>query len=389
MLLYAVELHRRSTHPAAPPFTNEWEEIGPGYGYGPAFGHWDVVHEILDLLPTEPERALTQLLNDIRLQDDAGFIPGAIWMPGSPGSRGHGGRAAWDRGAQGHPPVWVVAADAYLALHPSRELMQEFYDRAVKQIGWFDAHRKATPEGYFYNDILLGKWESGVDEGIRFDDAARGNFACVDTTAHVFQLCHYAAQWAAALGLPSTPWAGRAAALQTFIQTQLYDADTHFFYDSWAVSNPKMRHLAFEGLWPLYVGAASPAQAGRIIDQYVLNPQAFFTPHPIASVGAGDPKFELRMWRGPAWNSMTYWTAQACVRYGRPDAARKLLEAALDNTAVQFAKTGKIWEFYHPYGGNPADLARKPHTKQNQPWPDYLGHNPLLAMARLYDAVSK
>ena len=65
-----------------------------------------------------------------------------------------------------------------------------------------------------------------------------------------------------------------------------------------------------------------------------------------------DPKFELRMWRGPAWNCMTYWAARGCLRYDRADAARKLLEAALDATATQFERTGTIWEFYHPQLGD-------------------------------------
>ncbi len=47
MLKYVAELHRKSTHPATYPFNYEWEEIGPGYIYGPAFGHWDIIHQVL------------------------------------------------------------------------------------------------------------------------------------------------------------------------------------------------------------------------------------------------------------------------------------------------------------------------------------------------------
>lgn len=135
----------------------------------------------------------------------------------------------------------------------------------------------------------------------------------------------------------------------------------------------------------MVVGAATPAEARRVIDEWVLNPRRFLTKHPLPSVAFSDAKFELRMWRGPTWNSMTYWTARGCVRYGRPDAARTVLEAALDDTAEQFARTGQIWEFYHPFGGHPEDVARKPQTKRNEPWTDYLGHNPLFAMARLWE----
>lgn len=54
-------------------------------------------------------------------------------------------------------------------------------------------------------------------------------------------------------------------------------------------------------------------------------------------------------------------------------------------SSAQFGKTGTIWEFYHPFGGNESDLLRKPHAGFPLPFPDYMGHNPLLAMAKLYN----
>jgi putative isomerase len=80
----------------------------------------------------------------------------------------------------------------------------------------------------------------------------------------------------------------------------------------------------------------------------------------------------------------TYWAARGAARYGRREQARALLEAALDDTAAQFQRTGTIWEFYSPLGGRPEDLKRKPQTKRNEPFSDYLGHNPMLAMARMW-----
>lgn len=387
MLAYAVDLHVRDTHAPTPPFSRPWEEIGAGYGYGPAFGHWDIVHIILDELPTAPRHAEQQLLNDVGLQLPNGFLPGSIYMPGSPAAGD--GPAKFDPGNQGHPPVWVVAADDYMAETGDRSHLRAFYTAATRQIGWFERARRAEPDGFFYTDIRDHKWESGVDEGVRFDGAAMGPKACIDATCHVYQLCTFAAKWARLLGEDPAPWDARAARLRHYITTGLWDNASGYFYDSWAIANPKERTGAFEGLWPLIVGAAEPWQAGRVIDGWVLNPDRFLTKHPIPTVAVDDPKFELRMWRGPAWNSMTYWVARACIRYGHPDAAHLLLGRALDDTAAQFARTHTIWEFYHPQGGRPEDLQRKPTTKRNLLWPDYMGHNPVLAMARLWAATGQ
>jgi hypothetical protein len=401
MLEYDILLHRVDTHPAMPPFEFPWEDTGRGYGYGPGTGHWDLVHEILDVLPEAPEHAREQLLNDVRLQLPSGFLPGLYWMrtpkPTDDPKIYDPAQAKYSP-TQGNPPVWVVAADDFLdATGRDPQATQEFLDRLKLQIGWFERERRAQPDGFLYLDIINRKWESGVDEGIRFDDsglaaAHPSSTACVDATAHVYQMYVYAAKWARELGLDPAQFEARAGHLRTFIQTRLWSEQDGFFYDSWMLDGsvpPGLRTHSFEGMWPMVVGAASPAQGRRVVDEWLMRKDRFFTPHPIATVAASDPKIELRMWRGPVWNSMTYWAARGALRYDRRDVARQLLEAALDDTAAQFERTGQLWEFYSPFNGHPEDLKRKPTTQRNQPFPDYMGHNPLLAMARLWAACSK
>ena len=133
----------------------------------------------------------------------------------------------------------------------------------------------------------------------------------------------------------------------------------------------------------MIVGAATDEQAHGVIEN-LMNPKLFLSQHPLTTVAMNEPGFELRMWRGPAWNSMTYWAAIGCLRYQRSDAAATLLQMALEQSAKQFDETGTIWEFYHPRGGDPKKVARKPGSQQNFPCPDYLGHNPLIAMSMLW-----
>ena len=400
MLAYDVMLHEVDTHAAEPPFEFPWEDTGRGYGYGPGFGHWDLVHEILDVLPPAPNHAREQLLNDVRMQLPSGFLPGLYWMRKPSTAKADPGiyddANAKYSPTQGNPPLWVVAADDYLQQTGNdRALMAEFLKTARLQLGWFERERRARPDGFLYLDIVNHKWESGVDQGIRFDDsglaaAHPGSTACVDATSHVYQEYVYAAKWARALGQDARPLEARAEHLRTFIQTKLWDEKNGFFYDSWILdgsTSGRARTNSFEGMWTMVVGAATPRQGQRVVDEWMMRKDRFFTPHPIATVAASDPRFELRMWRGPVWNSMTYWAARGALRYGRPQAARQLLEAALDDSAAQFDRTGQVWEFYSPFGGHPEELKRKPETKRNLPFPDYLGHNPLLAMARMWAAI--
>jgi hypothetical protein len=58
----------------------------------------------------------------------------------------------------------------------------------------------------------------------------------------------------------------------------------------------------------------------------------------------------------------------------------------LDAASIQYERTGKIWEFYHPDLGSQTELTRKPYNKEpNLPCTDYIGHNPFFALARLWE----
>jgi len=380
MLRYAAELHERATHPPAGPLREAWEDTGPGYCYGPAFGHWDIVHAVLDVLPAEPDHARRQIRNALALQREDGMLPAIVWF------RPEGVRTEYE---QSHPPVWPAAVDAWTEATGSQELLETALEAASRQLAWFGAHRRAPDGGFYYQDITTGRWESGVDEGVRFEARPVEPFALADSTSHVWLLADAAARWAQALGRDGRLFAEKAEAIAAFVRDRLFDDETGFFRDAAAVGRADAAPLGFEGMWPLAVGAAAEDQAARAIEENLLAPERFFTAHPIATVARSDPRFDLRMWRGPAWNSMTHWAARGCVRYGRPDAARRLLEAALDASAREFRRTGTIWEFYHPDGGRPEDLERKPGRPQKGPSRDYLGHNPLLAMARLWRATAK
>ncbi|MGG1519362.1 trehalase family glycosidase [Paenibacillus oryzisoli] len=377
MLVYTAELHERNMHPASAPFPYPWEEIGIGYFASPAFGHWDLIHQVMDSLPCEPLHARHQLLNNLALQGADGHVPGTIWLWNN--------QVKWST-VTGNPPVWPIAVQEHYELHGDLSLPEACYEPLLRQLGWFERKRKAEGEGYFYTDILTHSWESGIDDGVRYDAVQTGAFACIDATCHVYQMYEHAAKWAELLGheADKARFAARAEQLGAYIRERLYAEDAGFFYDSWSVNNPALRRTTMDGMWPIVVGAATKEQANSVIDRYLLNPERFFTAHPIPAVSLDDPGFELRMWRGPTWNSMTYWAARGCVRYGRTDAALKLLEKALDATAEQFERTETVWEFYHPHLGEQTALARKPYTDVNEPCRDYLGHNPAIALARLW-----
>jgi glycogen debranching enzyme len=337
-------------------------------------GHWDIVHATIDVLADEPQHARNQIVNNLATQAANGQFAHIVW---------------WRPGLQveykcSHPPVWPAAAQMLLERTKDRELMAMSRDAVLRQIAWFEANRRAPDGGFYYVDMLDRLFESGVDLGVRFDALHERAAACVDACSHVWWLYDHAIRWSQELGVDSGDLPSRAQTLSAFVRRELFDPATGFFHDAWSIGRSEARPMAFEGIWPLVVGLADDEQASRVLD-HVANPDEFLTTHPIATVAANDPTFELRMRRGPAWNSMTYWAATAARRYGRCDLARMLLERALDDTATQFDRTGTVWEFYHPFGGHPEEVKRKPN--RDVPSRDYVGHNPLIAMATMWEQV--
>ncbi len=380
LLTYVARLHGRSTHAPRYPLRYPWEEIGPGYRFAPAFGHWDIVLAALDSIIAEPEHARNQIRNLLSLQLNSGLIGGTVWMS----------QHAPDTNLYNFPPVWVHAVEEFCNIHHDYRFAAECLEYLERQTLWFERKRRAKNGGFRYTDLAAETFESGIDEGARFIGDFDADSAFIDASCQMLWLYDTAAAWKTRLGMDAASESAKAVELRQWIQNNLYNDRTGFFHDEWHIADPEAGGWGFDGIWALVTGAASPDQAARVIDENLLNVDRFLTVHPLPSVKVGDPLFELRMWRGPTWNSMTYFAAHGCVRYGRPDAAAVLLERAMDGTLRQFERTGKIWEFYDPFGGPAETLERKPENAPGfGPSPDYLGHNPLLAMARLWQQCVK
>ena len=385
MLTYLADLHRRSTRPAGPPFPYPWVELGPGY-HARAFGHWDIVHATLDLVPTLPQHAERQILNNLANQEADGLVPGVIWVerPNRP-DEGPG----WSTKA-GHPPLWPIAVEDLSRHLGSDDVIASAYGPLARQIAWFEQNRRGEPQGFYYSRTA---WESGLDDDLRQPHAIAQDgthWAFLDATSHVYSLYIRASEWATRLLRPgeASGYLHKAGELQAFVREDLWDPEAGFFYDIWSFEDPARRVESLVAIWPLVVGIATTEQADRVIDEHLLNPDRFFGAHPIATIAMDSPGYQRLTWRGPTWNSMSYWAARGCVRYGRKDAALQILEKALDSTARQFERTGTIWEFYDPRGGPPEELEREVTPPAGTPKREYLGHNPLLAMARLYDELT-
>lgn len=378
MLEHLVELHEDSIHAPCYGLPYQWEEISPERELGILYGHWETIHIALDALALENKHGLYQILNNLSLQQTDGLIPGHVAIVDQ--------KVKWTNKST-FPPLWPMAIHDHLLKGENQQLIQNCFEILKRQIGWFEKERHSEDGGYYYLDCMDHFWESGVEHGIRYEFEAEAPevLSCIDATCHVYSMYKYAKLWSEFLDQNPAPWLSGEIRLKNLIQTYLYDEEQGFFYDSWAVENPKLKKHSFEGFWPMIVGAASPDQTQRLINEHLLDTSSFLTTHPLPTVALNDPSFSPQSWRGAAYNSMTYWVAKGCFDYQRYDATAILLDKALCKTAEIHQATGAIWECYHPLGERPTLLKRPP---LKAPCRNHLGHNPLIAMAELWSKLN-
>ena len=383
LLMHVAALHEQAIHAPQVHLPYLWEEVTPEITSQTIFGHWDTVHIALDTMVSEPQHALYQVLNNIYLQEQSGLIPGSMTVMED--------RLSWNA-QMTFPPLWPVVIQDYIEKTGNVGILPKIWKILVKQIEWFETQRSTVQGGFYYLDLPDHFWESGVEEGARFDlgEELPENWSCVDATSHMFLLYDYAVRWASIVGEPATPWEAKRVILQDWIDKNLFSEDEEFYFDAWTVSEyPGRKVLTFEGFWPFIVGAASSEKVKVLIGRYLLDSKHFFTEHPVPSVSVSDPRFQNYHWRGPTRNSMTYWIARACMRYNHRYAARIILEKALDMTAKHFENTGNVWECYSPVGDDPQSIERPLNQGFGAPLQGHIGHNPVIAMANLWSRIDQ
>lgn len=387
LLRECLRLTRNSYLAPAGPFEYPWLDIGTGYFGFPCFGHWDIVHECYNLLLFAPQVIREQMEMYLSFIGPDGGMPGTVWGPNErnqgapmdPKEYFHRDGFNWSRNYS-HPPLWPMLLDDYFEKTNDRELLMFGLDRGLANLAWWKQNRRSLEGGFYYLDILTRLWESGVDDGVRFIDTPREPRTCIDATCHLAAMMKYLQKWAALLGRDSVRLERDIEQCEALLNKSMWDETTGFFYDIWMTNGSQRKIKSFEGFFPLMTGLADRNQVRRLVD-HLINPNEFFTYHPIATVGVDEPEFELDCWRGPAWNSMTFWIVRALMQYGFKEEARKIGHQALRRSQEAFNIYGCIFEFYNSVGSDQAILWRK--QKPVGACRDYLGHAPLIAMYSL------
>ena len=131
--------------------------------------------------------------------------------------------------------------------------------------------------------------------------------------------------------------------------SKCWDQEAGAFFDLSGVAETPVKVVTISSLMPLILEDLPRPIVEQLVDQWVTAPQHFWTPYPLPSVPASDPKFMPGnprgfIWRGPTWINTNWFLSHALRKHGYPELADTIV--ARSQECIE--KSG-FREYYHPY----------------------------------------
>ena len=266
------------------------------------------------------------------------------------------------------PPLSAWCVWKIYQLDNDLKFLQELYPKIVKYHNWWYKERDYNSNGICEwggtkRRLILPKWESGMDNAVRFDriklakindHAWTFKLESVDLNSFLFAEKLYLANIAEVIGrkADALKYREEAARLKKIIQTKFYDPQSGFFYDWDTVKQQLQSKKGPEGWAPLWTNAATREQAKAVRDA-IYNPKTFMTYVPLPTCSADAEGFnpDDSYWRGSIWVDQVYFGAEGLRNYAFITEADKVRDQFLKNADGVLNSNKPIRENYHPLTG--------------------------------------
>lgn len=265
------------------------------------------------------------------------------------------------------PPVAAWGAMNVYKATGDKAFLQEMFDKLYKFHKWWYAERDHNHNGiceYGSTDgtLIAAAWESGMDNGVRFDEAQMlkngenawsMNQENICLNSFLYAEKNILSEMATILGNKdlSASLSEEAQKVKEYIQTKMFDPETGFFYDIRIGSGDFIRVMGAECWLPLWAGVATPEQAKKVMEK-MKDPARFNSTLPLGTLDVSHPKLRPTRgyWRGPVWVDQVYFGIVGLRNYGYDEEADYFTEKFIEN-AQGLTTDGPIPENYNPLTG--------------------------------------
>ncbi len=294
------------------------EGIVPSHaaGYFVGFWAWDSWRFSAGAAKFDPELAKNNIRAMFDYQQSDGMVIDCIYTDPSE-----------NNARDSKPPLACWAVDEIFTHTGDTTFVAEMYPQLLCYYKWWYKKRDHNQNGmceYGATDGTLeaAAWESGMDNAIRFDEAAMlknegyedawsMDQESVDLNAYLALECRLLKKFAKLLNLSFN-----APDYSNQVADYFFDKETGFFYDRRINDNSFVRELGCEAYTPLWTQIATQEQVDAMMP--ILRDTAKFSTYiPFPTIAADNPKYNPRgYWRGPIWLDQTYFAIRGLRNYG-------------------------------------------------------------------------
>lgn len=337
------------------------EGLFPSYHYTwfNGFWSWDSWKHAVGLSFYDTELAKKQIKLMFEFQNEDGFIVDCVYRDTT--IENHNYRDT-------KPPLSAWAVAKIYEKDTDIEFVKYMYPKLKLYHEWWYLKRDHDKDGlceYGSTDgsLIAAKWESGMDNAIRFDNSkivknGEGAYSIdqesVDLNAYLYAEKIYLSKLAIIVQNETDvkKLTTEATILKTKIQTQFYDVNDEWFYDTSLDGSTFIKGEGSEGWTALWAQAATQEQAEAVKNK-MMNPKKFFTKVPFQTMSADHEKFNplKGYWRGPNWLDQAYFGVKGFQNYGFNVDATKATIQLLKGAEGLLGKGKSIRENYHPLTG--------------------------------------
>jgi len=336
------------------------EGLFPSYHYEwfNGFWSWDSWKHAVGLSYYDLRLAKEQVKLMFEFQNDDGFVADCVYRDTT--IEAHNYRDT-------KPPLSAWAVAKIYEKDKDLEFVKYMYPKLKKYHYWWYNKRDHDQDslceyGSTDGSLIAAKWESGMDNAIRFDTSkilknSIGAYSLdqesVDLNAYLYAEKLFLLRLAEALNLDDvSQYKTEAEILKTKIQTQFYDENDGWFYDTNLEGTEYIKGEGSEGWTALWANAATQDQAEAVKNK-MMDPNKFYTKVPFQTMSADHEKFDplKGYWRGPNWLDQAYFGVKGLRNYGFNKEADKATIQILEGAKGLLGKGKSIKENYHPLTG--------------------------------------
>lgn len=318
----------------------------PGRVYFGGIWNWDSAFHMIGVSRFDKKLAQEQMEAFFLFQKENGLLPDVINLP-------EYGNKIMDQ--YGKPPVWAWATEQLDKRQPDIEFLKKMYPKLVKNESFWRTERYNSEDGLFFystteqgeNRDLYIRWESGLDDSIRFDGGNIEYLYPIDLNC--FMVSFYKSMRYIARRLGNTDdadkWKEREKSLAEKILSTLWSEADRCFFDCNFKEKDFVKVITPAIYMPLWVGIATQEQA-RELEKYATDPQKLYPCMP--TVALDHPKMNpVGYWRGSVWMNVAYFAIKGLYDYGFTKTAMDIRNTLLD----WIDRDETVHENYNPITG--------------------------------------